>query len=111
MGCSPPRTQRKANRMRPQRPCLGLPDHPCGALTRNPAGRCRPCEQAHQRARNRRRHELYGGPWQATSRRARAEQPWCSICGRGADEVQLALDHEHGQVECVPCNSSHRRNP
>ena len=87
--------------MRPQRPCLT-----CGTLTRNPGSRCRPCEQAHQRTRNQTRTQ-YTGTWQATSRRARKAQPWCSICGATSD---LTLDHEHGQVECRSCNSSHRRN-
>ena len=87
--------------MRPLRPCLG-----CGALTRNPGSRCRPCEQAHQKLRNERRTQ-YAGTWRATSRRARKAQPWCSICGA---QLDLTLDHEHGQVECRSCNSSHRRD-
>jgi 5-methylcytosine-specific restriction protein A len=88
--------------MRPPRPCLD-----CGALTRNPAGRCRPHELAHQKARNEKRRHLYGGTWQARSRAARKTQPWCSLCGTPYD---LTLDHEHGQVECRACNASHRRD-
>jgi hypothetical protein len=92
--------------MRPQKPCLGLPGYPCGVLTRNPKGRCRPCQQAHDRKRNRDRTQ-YQGDWQATSRKARKAQPWCTVCGT---TEQLSLDHETGTVQCVPCNSSHRRN-
>lgn len=93
--------------MRPLRICLGLPDGPCLERTRNPAGRCRPCEQEFQRRRNRARVQ-YQGAWKATSARARRAQRWCSICGTTAD---LTLDHEHGQVECRSCNAAHRRNP
>lgn len=88
--------------MRPPKPCLD-----CGVPTRNPGGRCRPHELEHQRRRNQKRTQ-YQGTWPATSRRARRAQPWCSICGTTQD---LTLDHEHGQVECRSCNSSHRRNP
>lgn len=75
--------------------------------------RCRPCYLQRQRARNNqpRREALYGGLHYAHSRAARRRQPWCSICGRTQWEVQLTWDHEHGQVECVSCNSSHRSNP
>jgi len=79
----------------------------CTARHRQPGPRCQPCEQAHQKARNAARTQ-YAGTWRATSRRARKAQPWCSLCGTTAD---LTLDHEHGQVECRSCNSSHRRNP
>lgn len=88
---------------RPQRPCLN-----CAQLTRNPAGRCRPCELAHQKARNQKRRHLYGGDWAARSRAARQAQPACALCGTPSD---LTLDHEHQQVECRSCNASHRRNP
>lgn len=80
----------------------------CGARHHTGNPRCRPCYLAHQRARNQARQALYGGTWRTTSRRARAAQPWCSICGSRAN---LTLDHEHRQVECQSCNSSHRRNP
>lgn len=86
---------------RPQRPCLT-----CGTLTRNPTSRCRPCQQAHDQARNARRPQ-YAGTWKTTSKKARQEQPWCSLCGTTQN---LTLDHEHGQVECKSCNASHRRN-
>jgi DNA-directed RNA polymerase subunit RPC12/RpoP len=79
----------------------------CSARHREPGPRCRPHELAHQRARNAARTQ-YAGRWAATSRRARRTQPWCSICGT---PLKLSLDHEHGQVECQTCNSSHRRNP
>lgn len=93
--------------MRPARPCLGLPGQPCGQATRNPQGRCRACQQAWDRNRNQKRTQ-YQGAWRATSRAARLRQPWCSICG---GTLNLSLDHEHAQVECISCNSSHRRNP
>lgn len=88
------------------KPCLI-----CGAIT---AGtRCPTHEADRQRARNAspKRQALYGGTHYARSRNARRCQPWCSICGRTAGQVQLTWDHEHGQVECVHCNSSHRKNP
>lgn len=100
---------------RPNRPCLGLPGHPCGQLTRNPNGRCRPCQQAHDRTRNRARTQ-YAGTWRATSKRARAAEPWChcqrpNCHGPGPClNPDLTLDHEHAQVECRSCNSSHRRD-
>lgn len=82
------------------RPCLD-----CG--TRTSRTRCPSCESIRNRARNARRPQ-YAGTWRATSKAARKAQPWCSVCGT---TVNLSLDHEHGQVECVPCNSRHRRNP
>lgn len=88
--------------MRTQKPCIE-----CGALHRNPGPRCGPHERTHQRNRNQARKPLYGGTWQALSRRARALQPWCSVCGT---RTNLTLDHERMQVECRSCNSSHRRN-
>lgn len=92
------------------RPCLGLPGQPCTNNTRNSRGRCGSCEKLYQRARNQKpeRRALYGGNWQRRSRAARLRQPWCSICG---GTLNLSLDHEHDQVECIRCNSSHRRNP
>lgn len=69
--------------------------------------RCRPCYLNHQKARNDARPQ-YAGAWRRISRTARQRQPWCSVCGT---PYRLTLDHEHGQVECVPCNSSHRRDP
>jgi len=98
--------------MRPQRPCLD-----CGALTRNPGGRCRPHELEHQRARNQKRTQ-YAGQWQALSRQARQTTPWChcDLPGHGHDGRicnqldDLTLDHQFGRVECRSCNSAHRRN-
>lgn len=78
----------------------------CGLRTRTTAPRCGPCERSRQRRRNAARSQ-YAGAWRATSRTARRRQPWCSICGTTDD---LTLDHEHAQVECRSCNSSHRRN-
>lgn len=97
---------------RPQRPCLD-----CGVPTRNPLGRCRPHQQAHDRARNQRRTQ-YHGAWARTSRRARAAEPWChcELPGHGHDGRScsrlddLTLDHETGRVECRSCNSAHRAN-
>ena len=85
--------------MKALRHCLG-----CHALTRR--FRCPRCEAIWQRERNARRTQ-YAGTWRATSKAARKAQPWCSICGATDD---LTLDHEHGQVECRACNSSHRRD-
>lgn len=88
--------------MRPLRICID-----CSTRHRHDGPRCRPCYLAHQRARNAARPQ-YAGTWRATSRRARQTIGQCARCGTGDD---LTLDHETGQVECRPCNSSHRRNP
>lgn len=88
--------------MTPLRICVD-----CSARHRVDGPRCRPCYLAHQRARNAARPQ-YAGTWRATSKAARKAQPWCSVCGT---PYRLSLDHEHAQVECQPCNSSHRRNP
>ena len=100
--------------MRPQRPCLGVPGRACGTLTRNPGGRCRPCELEHQRQRNSKRLQYQGG-WQTISKAARAAATHCTVCG-----VQLVIsktdprgstyDHETLTVQCRRCNSAHRRN-
>lgn len=79
----------------------------CQILTRSTTSRCGPCQRNREKTRNAARKDLYGGTWYATSRRARKNQPWCSVCGA---ETQLTLDHERWQVECRSCNSSHRRN-
>lgn len=86
--------------------CLGVPGTPCVERTRSPGGRCRLCEQEFQRRRNKTRL-LYQGSHKRHSIAQRKAQPWCSICGTTVD---LCWDHEHGQVECRPCNSSHRRD-
>lgn len=88
--------------MRVPRPCLD-----CGTPTRNPGGRCRPHELEHQRRRNQKRKDLYGGDWARRSREARRAQPACAICGTPFD---LTLDHETGEVQCRSHNASHRRN-
>lgn len=98
--------------MRPQRPCLG-----CGALTRNPAGRCRTCQQAKDRARNQLPHrKAYTDTDYRTARRdARAGHYGpCIDCGTLDD---LTLDHvqplilggrnhpSNWAVRCRSCNS------
>lgn len=90
--------------MTPLRPCLD-----CGIRTRTTAPRCGPCERTRQRRRNQdpRRLDLYNNAHRRRSRAAREHLP-CAICGT---RIDLTWDHEHGQVECRPCNSSHRRNP
>lgn len=98
---------------RPLRPCLDCPD-----LTRNPRGRCRPCQQRHDHHRNARRTQ-YAGTWKTTSKQARTAEPWChcTLHGHGHDGRicnrldDLTTDHEHHQVECRSCNSAHRREP
>lgn len=87
----------------PVRPCLD-----CGLRTRTTAARCGPCERARQRRRNAARSQLYDTDHRRLSRLARLVCPWCCICGTTTD---LTWDHEHRQVECRSCNSSHRRNP
>lgn len=79
----------------------------CGGRHREDGARCRPCSLAHQRARNATRAAYYDATHRRHSRQARRAQPWCSICG---GKLNLTWDHEHGQVECRSCNSSHRRN-
>jgi hypothetical protein len=88
--------------MKPLKVCLA-----CQERHREDGARCRSCEGKRQKARNAARPQ-YAGTWRATSRRARAAQPWCSICGT---PYKLSLDHEHRQVECIRCNSRHRRDP
>lgn len=87
---------------RPLRICVT-----CGARYRTDGSRCRPCELAHQRARNAARPQ-YAGTWPAYSRARRKAQPWCSICGAVGDTT---VDHDTDLVMCVHCNSSRRRNP
>lgn len=89
--------------MRPQRPCI---EADCGNLHRNAGPRCGPHERAWQKQRNASRPQ-YAGNWKTTSKKAREEQPFCSVCGT---PYQLTLDHETGTVQCKSCNSSHRRN-
>jgi len=86
--------------------CLGLPGRPCTERTDLPGGRCRTCNAEMNRGRNAARVQ-YQGRWKRTSLAARRNQPWCSLCGTIID---LTYDHEHGQVECRSCNSSHRRD-
>lgn len=88
--------------MIPLRSCLE-----CGTITRTTQPRCGPCERSRQRRRNTRRATLYDTDHRKQSKAARKAQPWCSICGR---QTNLTWDHEHQQVECRSCNSSHRRN-
>jgi len=98
--------------MRPQRPCLG-----CGALTRNPAGRCRLCQQAKDRARNQLPHRraYTDADYRSARRDARAGRYGpCIDCGTWED---LTLDHiqplilggrnhpSNWAVRCRPCNS------
>lgn len=85
------------------RPCL-VAGCPSPAHRQGP--RCQLHQRIHDAERNHRRTQ-YTGPWKTTSRRARAEQPWCTRCGTPDD---LTLDHETGTVECRPCNSAHRAN-
>lgn len=82
----------------------------CDTRYVGPGPRCRPCYLKRQRARNAtpERQALYGGDHRARSQAARRLQPWCSICG---SPIRTSWDHEHSQVECQSCNSSHRRNP
>lgn len=86
--------------------CLGLPGRPCHERTDRIGGRCASCSSELNRGRNYTRAQ-YRGRWKRVSIAARQNQPWCSICGTLAD---LTYDHEHGQVECRSCNSSHRRD-
>lgn len=98
--------------MRPQRPCLG-----CGALTRNPAGRCRTCEADKQRVRNAQPHrQAYNDADYRSARRAARLGRYgpCVDCG-GTDD--LTLDHKvplilggrnhpsNWAVRCRDCNS------
>lgn len=96
---------------RPLRPCLG-----CQILTRSSTGRCGVCETKLQKDRNQARKALYAGPYIAHRRKALAGATLCPRCGIDLIRSRTARngatwDHEHGQVECRSCNSSHRRNP
>lgn len=86
--------------------CLGLPGRPCTDRTDRTNGRCATCNAELNRERNATRIQ-YRGSWKRTSIAARRNQPWCANCGTLVD---LTYDHEHGQVECRSCNSSHRRD-
>src|SRR5262245_31819871 len=45
-------------------------------------------------------HQKYrGNSWKALSRRARAEQPYCAVCGT---DVDTTLDHATGLTVCRP---------
>ena len=63
----------------------------------------------HQQERDRRRNaspqrDIYRGGWQQESKRIRAEQPWCSVCG--ATE-RLSVDHgSGGTVLCLTCHGA-----
>lgn len=95
----------------PQRPCLT-----CGILTRSTTSRCGPHEREHQRQRNAARKALYAGPYIAQRRKALAGATLCPLCGVDLIRSRTARngatwDHEHSQIECRSCNSSHRKNP
>lgn len=98
--------------MIPLRPCLV-----CGLRTRTTAPRCGPHEREYQRRRNTnpRRQALYGGAYPTQRRQALANATLCPRCGVDLIRSRTARngatwDHEHGQVECRSCNSSHRRD-
>lgn len=103
--------------MRPQRPCLT-----CDALTRNPGGRCRTCQQARDRKRNTQphRHAYTTTDYRAARQRARAGHygPCIDCAAQGRTNYDdLTLDHVipliHGGtnhpsnwvVRCRSCNS------
>lgn len=98
---------------RPQRPCLD-----CGQPTRNPGGRCRPCQQARDRTRNARPHrKAYADhDYRAARRHAVAGHYGpCIDCHTWDD---LTLDHvlplilggrnhpSNWVVRCRSCNST-----
>lgn len=88
----------------------------CGATHTRPDPRCRRCYLDRQRARNATRAGFYDTAHRRLSEVARIVHPWCAICGATKAELDatgevLTWDHEHRQVECRSCNSSHRRNP
>ncbi len=66
-----------------RRPCLD-----CGALTS--ATRCPSCTRRREAKRGTPTQRGYDAEWARLSRRVRAEQPWCSRCGRTDD---LTVDH------------------
>lgn len=65
---------------------------------------CLVCRTKREAKRNLERRPIYGGDWAKTSRAAREETPWCSVCFSTTD---LTLDHETGTVQCRSCNSKH----
>ena len=93
----------------PAKPCLS-----CGVLSTRT--RCRPCELAHQRNRNRQTNRaLYTGTYAAFRRQALAHATHCAKCGhelvRSATAANGATyDHATDSVLCRSCNSSQRRN-
>lgn len=105
---------------RPLRPCLG-PN--CNELTRNPKGRCRPCQQRHDHKRNQQPGRL---PYQDTAYRKiraavrRGQYGGCVDCGTYDD---LTVDHRvplsaggtnaasNLVVRCRMCNSAKHNRP
>lgn len=98
---------------RPQRPCLD-----CQTPTRNPRGRCRPCQQKADWHRNRQpgRKPYEDSQYRALRRKARqGDYGGCVDCGTFTD---LTLDHikplskggtndpANLAVRCRPCNSA-----
>lgn len=70
-------------------------------------GRCDSCRRARQSARNRKpSRAIYGGSWRAVSKKAREEQPFCSVCYATDD---LTLDHTTGMVVCRSCHLSEKQ--
>src|SRR5688572_30944410 len=70
-------------------------------------GRCDGCRSRFQATRNAKPgRSIYKGGWAAVSRRARAEQPWCSLCYKTDD---LTLDHTTGMVVCRSCHLSEKQ--
>lgn len=103
---------------RPQRPCLD-----CGALTRNPRGRCRPCQQKRDHARNEAAaRQPYFDPTYRKIRAAvrRGQYGGCVDCGTYDD---LTVDHRtplsaggtnawsNLVVRCRACNSRKGARP
>lgn len=103
---------------RPLRQCLG-----CGTLTRNPKGRCRPCQQRedHLKAMKPTRRQYRDPTYKAIAAKARqGDYGPCTDCGSWDDltvdhRVPLAAggtsDPTNLVVRCRPCNSRKGARP
>ena len=72
------------------RPCLGLPDEPCGELTRGKS-RCPACQSKLNIARGSSHRRGYTRRWRRISEVVRRQHPWCSTPGC----VEPAVDVDH----------------
>lgn len=110
---------------RPLRPCLGNPGFPCGEPTRNPKGRCRPCQQRHDHNRQARDKDKRAAYDTSAYRklRAAARRGQYGACVDCKSYDDLTIDHiiplsqggtnnlSNLVVRCRACNSRKHNRP